>query len=252
MKAEDRWRPSKFVRRGSRLTVGPEAGSGSWLITRLVAEAYQRHLPDHARGRLIDLGCGQVPLYAAYRELVDEIVCVDWAGSPHALLHVDVAHDLNEALPFPARVFDTVILSDVLEHVREPSRLLAETRRILAPGGKLLLNVPFLYWLHEEPHDYYRYTEHCLRHLLQQAGLRELLIEPLGGGLEVVADVAAKHLDALPLVGPSAGALLQRGAFFAARLAAARVLLEASRERFPLAYFLVAENSTDAPPALPV
>lgn len=252
MRAEDRWKPTKFERRGGHLTVGPNAGGASWLITRLVAEAYERHLPDHARGRLIDLGCGNVPLFCAYRDLVQNVVCVDWSGSQHALIHVDLEHDLNQALPFGDGAFETVILSDVLEHVRRPTALLTEIRRILVPGGKLLANVPFMYWLHEQPHDYYRFTEHCLRWSVEQAGLCTVVLEPLGGGLEVIADVAAKHIAQLPILGGPCARALQQGTFIATNAAPLRGLLGASRQRFPLAYFLVAESSAGtsaAPPA---
>jgi SAM-dependent methyltransferase len=243
MKAEHSWKPTKFERRGAKLTIGPETSAGSWLLTRLLAEAYGAHLPRHARGRLVDLGCGTVPLYCGYKDLVDEVVCVDWGGSKVPLPHLDVEHDLNQPLPFVDQSFDTVILSDVLEHVARPAELLGEIGRILAPSGKLLANVPFLYWLHAQPYDYFRYTEHGLRSLLQRAGLSALVLEPLGGGLGVIADITAKHLSRLPLLGAPLSIALQRSLFSATQAPFARAALDASRQRFPLAYFLVAEKS---------
>ena len=240
MRNEHEWRPSKYATAGKHLAVGPQASPGSWLITRVVAEAYDRHLPAHARGRLIDLGCGKVPLYSAYRKLVSAVTCVDWSHSRHGVDHIDVAHDLNQPLPFADASFDTVVLSDVLEHVMKPDQLLAEVRRILAPGGKLLMNVPFLYWLHEQPHDYFRYTQHGLALLIKQAGLQQLVLETLGGPLEVISDVSAKHVARVPLLGALFAQALQRAAFAATRPALVQRLSLQSRLRFPLGYFLVA------------
>jgi SAM-dependent methyltransferase len=242
MKNEAAWQPSKFRYAGGRITAGPAAEGGSWLVTQLVAGAYERHLPEHARGRLLDLGCGTVPLYAAYRPLVSEITCVDWGGSVHHGQHLDVAHDLNQPLPLADARFDTIILSDVLEHIRKPEALLGEVRRVLAPGGKLLLNVPFFYWLHEQPHDYFRYSEHALRSFVDSIGLKLLLLEGLGGAPEVLADVVGKHLSQLPLLGGAASRLLQQSTWAVAKLPVLSRALAPSRQRFPMAYFLVAER----------
>jgi SAM-dependent methyltransferase len=242
MKNEQQWRPTKFAFEAGRVSVGPEASDASWLVTQLVADAYGRHLAAQAHGRLVDLGCGTVPLYAAYRPLVSEITCIDWSGDAASTRHLDVAHDLNQPLPLDSNRYDTAILSDVLEHIRHPEALLAEVARILAPGGKLLLNVPFFYWLHEQPYDYFRYSEHALRSFIEQCGLRLVLLEGLGGAPEVLADVLGKHLNEVPWVGPVASRLLQRSAWAVARLPPLSRALAPSRQRFPMAYFLVAEK----------
>ncbi|HVR19555.1 MAG TPA: class I SAM-dependent methyltransferase [Polyangiaceae bacterium] len=241
MKAEADWKPSKFAFDGERLSVGPDVGAGTWLITRLVAEAYDRALRLHAHGRLVDLGCGTVPLYEAYRPFVSSITCVDWGESRHGARYRDFDCDLNEPLPFADASFDTAILSDVLEHVHAPAELLREIRRILAPGGRLLLNVPFLYWLHEQPYDYFRYTEHALRMLVERAGLLVVELQGLGGAPHVLADVAGKHLQLLPGVGAPVVRTFQRAVFAATRLEPVQRALAPSRQRFPLCYFLVAE-----------
>jgi SAM-dependent methyltransferase len=243
MKNEQAWQATKFSVSGADLSVGPATSPASWLMTQLVAQAYQDHLPNHARGRLVDLGCGTVPLYGAYRPLVTEITCVDWSGNAGSAQHLDVAHDLNQPLPLDDDRYDTAILSDVLEHIRRPEALLSEVARILAPGGRLLLNVPFFYWLHEQPHDYFRYSEHALRSFIEHAGLRLITLEGLGGAPEVLADVIGKHLAQVPLVGSLGARWLQRSAWAVASLPPVARALAPSRQRFPMAYFLVAEKS---------
>ena len=209
----------------------------------MIATLYDRDLRLHARGRLLDLGCGQVPLYAAYKDIVSECVCVDWANTGHKNLHLDHECDLTQPLPFGEGRFDTVLLSDVLEHIPTPEALCVEISRILAPGGKLLLNVPFYYWLHEEPHDYYRYTQHALRRFIEVAQLSLVSLEATGGSPELLADVLAKHLVHVPLVGKPLASLVQWSVlrFVGTRLG--RKVSRSTARLFPFGYFLVAEKS---------
>lgn len=246
MKNAERWKPGKFAFRDGRLRASLDARElsvASRLAADLVAGLYERQLAVHAHGRLADLGCGKVPLYEAYRGLVTEAVCVDWENSAHGDLHLDVACDLMQALPFPDGRFDTVILSDVLEHVPEPAALWREIARILADGGKLLLNVPFLYGVHEQPHDYYRYTEFALRRHAAAAGLQILVLEPVGGAPEVLADLAAKTLFLhLSPGGATLARALQAFAGAFRRTGPGARLSAATASAFPMGYFLVAQK----------
>jgi SAM-dependent methyltransferase len=77
---------------------------------------------------------------------------------------VDVAADAEE-LPFASEVFDRVECDAVLEHVRDPARVMSEMRRVLAPGGYLHLVTPFCHPFHEYPKDYRRFTPDGLKEL---------------------------------------------------------------------------------------
>lgn len=251
MQHPERWTPSKYVLHGRRWRASRDArvlGVGSWLVADLVVALYAEALPRYARGRLADLGCGAVPLYGCYRSLVDTVCCVDWPHSFHDDSHVDVPADLGQPLPLPTAGFDTLLLSDVLEHVPEPALLWREMARLLVPGGHLLLNVPFLYGLHELPHDYARYTETALRRFATAAGfeLRELV--PVGGSLHVMADLLAKHLAKLPALGSPLARALQQSVRALDRTTAGRRFAATSAQRFPLGYFLVARRSDAGPP----
>jgi SAM-dependent methyltransferase len=90
-----------------------------------------------------------------------------------AMPGVDVAADA-ENLPFAPDIFQRVECDAVLEHVRNPARVMCEIRRVLAPGGYVHLVVPFCHPFHEYPKDYQRFT---------LDGLKEL-----AGPLEVVAE----------------------------------------------------------------
>jgi SAM-dependent methyltransferase len=85
------------------------------------------------------------------------------------------------ALPVQDGVFHTVLCNQVLEHVTEPSKLMAEVARVLRPGGVVLLTTPQTWGLHLEPHDFYRYTEYGLRYLAEKSGLEVVEVIPTCG-----------------------------------------------------------------------
>jgi SAM-dependent methyltransferase len=122
------------------------------------------------KGRVIDLGCGSAPYKRTILQVADEYIGVDWDHNRHDRSAVDVTADLMQPLPFPDHHADTVVAFQVLEHLPEPGRFLAECHRILVPGGRLFLTVPFMWHVHEAPHDYYRYTRYGLQYLLDKGG----------------------------------------------------------------------------------
>lgn len=198
MRLANTWQPSKFfVRKGKWFPSlhSKEVAVSSRVNSLHVAGFYAVSLAQHAKGDLLDLGCGKVPLYGMYQQQVKTVTCVDWENSPHALLHVDVFADLNQRLPLDNNSFDTIILSDVLEHVRQPELLLEEVQRVLRPGGNLILNVPFYYWLHEEPSDFFRYTQFALKGLMEEARLEITHLQVNGGSTSVVFDVIMKRFS---------------------------------------------------------
>lgn len=238
MKNENHWKPSKFemVRgklRASRNT--KYVGLGSRLIVDLIATLYQEHLPKNCSGRLLDLGCGHVPLYMMYRSLVDDCTCVDWASSLHENEFLDVVHDLTQPLPFEDATFDTIICSDVLEHIPTPMACVAEISRVLKPGGKVIFNVPFLYWIHEAPYDFHRYTEFAIQRMFDSNGLEIDILHPAGGSFVVVGDILSKTFAKLRTVGRPLSLLAQGMANLLRRYQT-----DHNQRQFPLLYFVVA------------
>jgi SAM-dependent methyltransferase len=131
-----------------------------------------------AVGRIIDLGCGDMP----FRDLAGAQATV-YHGLDRFPRSSDVTFcgDIQDMGMLADESYDAAICLDVLEHVPDPCRALRETSRILAPGGLLILSVPHLSRLHDEPHDYYRYTRHGLRYLLESQGFIVVRIEKRGG-----------------------------------------------------------------------
>jgi len=94
-----------------------------------------------------------------------------------------------EELPFVDGTFDAVICSELLEHVYSPARVIDEVRRVMVPGGILLITVPFLVGIHADPGDYGRYTEQFWRKLLAEKGFELQRLERQGAFWSVVCDL---------------------------------------------------------------
>jgi SAM-dependent methyltransferase len=89
---------------------------------------------------------------------------------------VDVVGDVYQ-LPFGDNEFDIVLCMVVLEHLEEPSRAIVEMRRVLKPGGKILVSVPFLFPIHDSPNDFWRFTKYGLKVLFKDWDIVELSAE---------------------------------------------------------------------------
>lgn len=200
MKNELQWKPSKFILIDGILKANPDSqfvAISSRLNVNLLGKALESMISKFASGRLLDLGCGRVPLYEKYRSKCTEIVCIDWGNSPHDISHIDIEADLNLPIPIESKYFDSILFTDVLEHIAEPEKLLSEARRMLRDGGVLIGTVPFLYRLHEEPHDYCRYTIHKLQRLALLSNFTVDFLEPYGQGTDVLFDVLGKIIQPL-------------------------------------------------------
>ncbi len=130
-------------------------------------------------GRVLDAGAGRLTYAPRLRQVAREVISLDRYRIKDGL---NILSDLVE-LPLADNSFDSVFCSQVLEHVPDPHSVLGEFARILRPGGTLLLSVPHLAYLHNEPHDYYRYTEFGLKHLLGESGFEIQEIRWSGGVL---------------------------------------------------------------------
>lgn len=148
-------------------------------------------LSEKASGVLLDVGVSEGPYRSVFEPVVERYVGLEyppsildkqpdlWKILDRAKKSVDVFGDGNR-LPFGDASFDTVLCTEVLEHLPDPGAVLGEIARVLKPGGRLLATVPFSQPLHELPGDYYRFTPSGLEYLLGRAGLEVESITPRG------------------------------------------------------------------------
>ncbi len=127
---------------------------------------------DYQGKKVLDLGAGK----GHFRDLFKDSNYTSVDFYPYE--NIDIVADLTEPLPFKTESWDYIILSNVLEHISKPRELLKECHRILKKDGKLLITVPFFIKLHQQPYDFYRYTEYALRDLLSD--FHDIEIKKLG------------------------------------------------------------------------
>jgi SAM-dependent methyltransferase len=144
--------------------------------------------------RVLDLGCRTGALTRAYLD-GNDVVGVDVdreALSEAAKLGIETRWaDLDAPLPFEPESFDTAVAGEVLEHIRDPARLIADVLTVLRPGGRLVGSVPNAYRLksrlrflvgyepEEDPTHLHLFSPRALRELL--AGFDELQLEFVTG-----------------------------------------------------------------------
>ena len=124
---------------------------------------------------VLDAGAGKAP----YRKLFERVryESADFKRYERRQTYVcDLA-----AIPVEEARFDAAICSQVLEHVPNPAAVLSELHRVLKPGARLWLSAPLFYEEHQQPYDFFRYTQFGFRRLAEEAGFEVRALERLEG-----------------------------------------------------------------------
>lgn len=154
-------------------------------MLRHIGTFVRPRLAQIARGQtILDAGCGEQPL----REEIEA------AGATYIGLDIEQNRagtvDLIAPLwnvPIEDASIDTIVLTEVLEHVPDSAGAFREMARLVRGEGTILITTPFAYPLHEEPHDYVRLTPRAIEWLAQQNGFTLTEASTLGNEIEVLA-----------------------------------------------------------------
>lgn len=154
------------------------------IASELLWSGLRKAAATYAGGRLVDLGCGTKPYEPLFQPYVTQYFGVDWeqAADAHygAATRADHFADCTDT-GLGAESFDTLLSTQVMEHIYDTHAYLHECSRLLKKGGTGIFTVPFVWQTHAEPFDYYRFTEFSLDKLFTQHGFVIEKIEPLGG-----------------------------------------------------------------------
>jgi len=153
--------------------------------------------------RVLDAGAGD----ARYRTLFDRHLyeTADFGKVDKAYGQIDYECELS-SIPVADERFELVIFTQVMEHLEDPLSVLVELRRVLKPGGRIWATAPLFFEEHEQPYDFYRYTQFAWRRLGERSGLEveELRwLEGYDGTLAYQLGFAARSLPTsqLPIRG---------------------------------------------------
>jgi len=139
-------------------------------------------------GKLLDIGAGEADRYGKYL-LVTSTIRMDLAKNDN----VDIVGSAD-AIPFPDESFDSVLCTQVFEHLKYPQRSAKEIYRILKKGGSALVTVPQTNELHEEPNDFFRYTKYGIASIFEDAGFKVVHSDQRGGYYSNLAQIRIRRM----------------------------------------------------------
>ncbi|MFY0599380.1 MAG: class I SAM-dependent methyltransferase [Cyclobacteriaceae bacterium] len=151
----------------------------NWLIHELILDELEPAIEKYAKGILLDIGCGSKPFHYLTKNSVSEHVGLEHEDTRNT----DKADIWGSAydIPIEDNFFDTVLCTDVLEHLEEPDKALNESCRVLKKGAYAIYTLPFFWHIHEEPRDFFRYSKYGLKYLFEKNGFEVEKIVPLTG-----------------------------------------------------------------------
>jgi len=136
-------------------------------------------LKKFCKGRVLDIGAGRLAYKNILLKYCKEYKSVDFKKTSEHLDYISNAQNMKKVIK--DNDFNTVFCSQVLEHVPEPQKAINEMYRVLRVNGTAILSVPFLGFLHNEPHDFFRYTKHALVFMGEKAGFEVIEVKESGG-----------------------------------------------------------------------
>ena len=169
--------------------------AADYLHLRAIHRFVNESLAKLPNGRsVLDVGCGDqryrkiLPIGVAY-------VGLDYKPTKQKFYNRKPYPDIfgdAQAMPVKSNSFDCILCTEVLEHVSDITRSLADMVRILKPEGQMILTVPFLFPEHNSPYDFHRHTVHGIKFECERAGLRVERIVKLGGVGTMLAGLLAR------------------------------------------------------------
>jgi SAM-dependent methyltransferase len=172
----------------------PRARQEEWIVPLLqrgIAEALVRYGGEGKGQSALYAGCGGQPLRKDIEGRGWRYVSLDVVAAPGVIPDFLGALD-GEIPPGCAErgPYGLIVCTEVLEHVADWARAFESLAGLLSADGVLIVTCPFVYPLHEEPHDYWRPTTHALRTWAERSGLEVVELNQLGDGWDVLGTIA--------------------------------------------------------------
>lgn len=135
-------------------------------------------IDNYSKGRVLDIGCGNKPYKKLFKDKCFEYLGCDIVQSSESC--VDIICEATN-IPLEDNSFDTIFCTQVIEHVGDHNKLIHEMYRLLKPNGYAIVSGPLYWHLHEEPHDYFRFTKYGFKYIFEKRGFEMVNILANGG-----------------------------------------------------------------------
>lgn len=192
---------------------------------------------SYLHGKILDIGGKKANKRGAFRPPLKQVESWEYLNTD-----LSTKPDIRagaEQIPVSDGSYNTVLLTEVLEHIQDPLQVLAEAYRVLAPEGILVLSMPFLVPVHSDPHDYQRWTREKLELELEKVGFKIKAFNSMGGIIAVIWDLMHRQCSSeafLPRI-------IGKGLFYLAPLFKVFDKLVSNQKGITTGYFLIAQKN---------
>lgn len=138
------------------------------------------HILPHIHGRVLDLGAGTAKYKPSLMKNAIDYVACDFKKHEN----IDMVCDVSNLI-FPPESFDTVISTQVFEHVDNPFVVAGEIKKVLKTGGNAIISAPFMFPFHADPKDNFRFSRQGLEEIFRFSGF-EIIDSGIYGGFFMV------------------------------------------------------------------
>ena len=156
--------------------------------SRILLKQQVKKQSHYIKGKVLDVGAGD---FSRYESLFN---CKEY-------IKMDTEKNNNidligraENMPFEDGRFDSIVCTQVFEHLDQPFKVAEEIRRVLKKGGICLLTVPQVNELHAEPVDYFRYTKYGIKKVFSRVGFELIDYHRMGGFFTLKAQLNIRYL----------------------------------------------------------
>lgn len=150
----------------------------NWLTKKLTTKDLDVFLKEYKTDKkTLVANCNDSP----YQDYFSNRIKVDnkpGKGTEHVV-------DYNK-LPFPDESFDIVLATGLMEHLKDPWQALQEMKRVLKPGGKVLIGASWVFSLHDMPDNYYHFTPVGMEYMLKKEGWKNVMSKGSCGPMKTI------------------------------------------------------------------
>jgi len=212
-------------------------------LRKNVELAIKKHVATGEKKKLADMGCGEMPYLPLLENYLQKLYAVDLPGNPKANYFVDLDTNRTDIADEEVDIVWSVM---VLEHVSDPQKYLEECRRILKPGGKLILCTHGHWMFHPDPVDFWRWTSQGLAAQVERGGftVKEFwgMMGLLSMSVQLFQDAGLLHMPFVRYLGKPFAFVMQRFVSLAAWFENLSKTTKAYKNKDACVFFVIAEK----------